>query len=99
MIFSFIGVSLLTLAVAIPMAEMCSMYPVAGGQYSWVAALTPTKYARGLSYVTGWFMLIGMFCYIDNMHDKHLFKLTQLRSPCNGSDKQLYCLEFCTRHG
>ncbi|KAJ5386478.1 hypothetical protein N7509_009019 [Penicillium cosmopolitanum] len=42
MVFSFIGVSLLTLAVAIPMAEMCSMY------------------ARGLSYVTGWFMLIGL---------------------------------------
>jgi amino acid transporter len=59
MVFSFIGVSLLTLAVAIPMAEMCSMYPVAGGQYSWVAALAPPKIARGLSYVTGWFMLIG----------------------------------------
>jgi hypothetical protein len=25
-----------------------------------VAALTPPRYARGLSYVTGWFMLIGM---------------------------------------
>ena len=59
MVFAFIGVSLLTLAVAIPMAEMCSMYPVAGGQYSWVAALTPPRYARGLSYATGWFMLIG----------------------------------------
>jgi amino acid transporter len=61
MIFSFIGVSLLTLAVAIPMAEMCSMYPVAGGQYSWVAALAPPSIARGLSYVTGWFMLIGTY--------------------------------------
>lgn len=60
MVFSFLGVSLLTLAVAIPMAEMCSMYPVAGGQYSWVAALAPPKIARGLSYVTGWFMLIGL---------------------------------------
>ncbi|KAJ5167803.1 uncharacterized protein N7482_003397 [Penicillium canariense] len=60
MVFSFLGVSLLTLAVAIPMAEMCSMYPVAGGQYSWVAALTPPRFARGLSYATGWFMLIGL---------------------------------------
>lgn len=60
MVFSFIGVSILTLAVAIPMAEMCSMYPVAGGQYSWVAALAPPRIARGLSYVTGWFMIIGM---------------------------------------
>lgn len=60
MIFSFIGVSILTLAVAMPMAEMCSMYPVAGGQYSWVAALAPPKIARGLSYITGWFLIIGM---------------------------------------
>lgn len=64
MVFSFIGVSLLTMAVAIPMAEMCSMYPVAGGQYSWVAALAPPKIARGLSYVTGWFMNIGAFCFL-----------------------------------
>ncbi|PWY69318.1 GABA permease [Aspergillus eucalypticola CBS 122712] len=60
MVFSFIGVSLLTLAVAIPMAEMCSMYPVAGGQYSWVAALAPPRISRQLSYITGWFMLIGL---------------------------------------
>ncbi|PYI31509.1 GABA permease [Aspergillus indologenus CBS 114.80] len=73
MVFSFIGVSLLTLAVAIPMAEMCSMYPVAGGQYSWVAALAPPKIARGLSYITGWFMLIGMLdpfpCSTSNAHN------------------------------
>lgn len=62
MVYSFIGVSLLTLAVVIPMAEMCSMYPVAGGQYSWVAVLAPPKIARGLSYVAGWFMVVGI-CY------------------------------------
>lgn len=60
MVFSFIGVSIVTLTVALPMAEMCSMYPVAGGQYSWVAVLAPRQLGRGLSYVTGWFMLIGM---------------------------------------
>lgn len=42
------------------MAEMCSAYPVAGGQYSWVAMLAPKKVARGLSYICGWFMLIGL---------------------------------------
>ncbi|KAL1967170.1 hypothetical protein VTN77DRAFT_3461 [Rasamsonia byssochlamydoides] len=60
MIYSFIGVSLLSFAVAVPMAEMCSMYPVAGGQYSWVAALAPPRIARGFSYIAGWFMLIGI---------------------------------------
>ncbi|KAJ5887801.1 hypothetical protein N7495_007842 [Penicillium taxi] len=60
MIWSFLAVSIITLAVAASMAEMCSQWPVAGGQYSWVAALTPPKYARGLSYVAGWFMLTGL---------------------------------------
>lgn len=64
MIFSFLAVSVVTLAVAIPMAEMCSMYPVAGGQYSWVAALAPPSISRGLSYVSGWFTIIGMALFV-----------------------------------
>jgi len=60
MVWSWIGVSIVSLAVAYSMAEMCSAYPVAGGQYSWVAILAPPKLARGLSYVCGWFMLIGI---------------------------------------
>ncbi len=39
---------------------MCSAYPLAGGQYSWVAVLAPPKIARGMSWVTGWFLLIGV---------------------------------------
>jgi hypothetical protein len=38
----------------------CSALPVAGGQYSWVAVLAPKSIARGMSYVSGWFMLIGI---------------------------------------
>ena len=60
MIWSWIGISVFALAVAYSMAEMCSYLPVAGGQYSWVAALAPPSIARGMSYVTGWFMLVGM---------------------------------------
>lgn len=60
MVWSWIAVCVLSLAVAYSMAEMCSAYPVAGGQYSWVAVLAPRKAARGFSYVTGWFMLIGI---------------------------------------
>lgn len=60
MVFSFLAVCFLTFSVVIPMAEMCSMYPVAGGQYTWCAVLAPPKIARGLSYVDGWFMIIGM---------------------------------------
>ncbi|EOD52824.1 putative gaba permease protein [Neofusicoccum parvum] len=60
MIWSWVGVCAVSLAVAYSMAEMCSAYPVAGGQYSWVAILAPKRWARGLSYVCGWFMLIGI---------------------------------------
>lgn len=59
MIWSWLGTCAASLAVAYSLAEMCSAYPVAGGQYSWVAILSPPKWARGLSYVCGWFMLIG----------------------------------------
>jgi len=31
-----------------------SRYPVAGGQYSWVAILAPTRWARSMSYLCGW---------------------------------------------
>ncbi|KAL9618658.1 MAG: hypothetical protein Q9160_006625 [Pyrenula sp. 1 TL-2023] len=60
MVWSWIAVCLVTLAVAYSFAEMCSAYPVAGGQYSWVAVLAPPRYARGLSWVTGWFMITGI---------------------------------------
>ena len=60
MIYSWIGISVCSLAVAYSMAEISSAYPVAGGQYSWVAILAPPSIARGMSYVTGWFLLTGM---------------------------------------
>lgn len=47
------------MAVAYSFVEICSEFPVAGGQYSWVAILAPARYARPLSYCCGWFILIG----------------------------------------
>ncbi|KAI9706424.1 MAG: hypothetical protein M1836_003429 [Candelina mexicana] len=60
MIWSWLGICVVTLAVAYSLAEICSAYPTAGGQYSWVAILAPPKIARGLSWVTGWFMITGV---------------------------------------
>ncbi|KAI3139145.1 hypothetical protein CBS147326_2823 [Penicillium roqueforti] len=60
MIFGWVGVCAVTILIALAMAEMCSRWPVAGGQYSWVAMLAPPKVSRQLSYITGWFMLIGI---------------------------------------
>ncbi|KAJ5592250.1 hypothetical protein N7537_009154 [Penicillium hordei] len=60
MIFGWISVCMFTMLIALAMAEMCSRWPVAGGQYSWVAMLAPTRVSRQLSYITGWFMLTGV---------------------------------------
>jgi choline transport protein len=60
MIYSWIGICIVTLAVAYSLAEMCSAYPVNGGQYSWVALLAPPRIAREMSWVTGWFMITGI---------------------------------------
>lgn len=60
MVWSWIGICAFSLTVAYSMAEMCSAYPVAGGQYSWAAILAPPKMARTFSFVNGWFMLIGI---------------------------------------
>ncbi|KAH8700527.1 putative GABA permease [Talaromyces proteolyticus] len=59
-LYGWIGTCVLTMAVACAMAEMCSRWPVAGGQYSWVALMAPEQIAREMSYVTGWFMLMGI---------------------------------------
>ncbi|KAI1612688.1 amino acid transporter [Exophiala viscosa] len=58
-IYSWIGVCFFSLFVAYSFAEICSAFPVAGGQYSWVAILTPPKWARLTSYLCGWFIVIG----------------------------------------
>ncbi|TVY78537.1 Choline transport protein [Lachnellula suecica] len=58
MIWGWVGISLVSLCVAYSMAEMCSEYPVAGGQYSWVYILSPKSIRRQFSYLTGWFMII-----------------------------------------
>ncbi|KAG2415000.1 hypothetical protein HFD88_006190 [Aspergillus terreus] len=60
MIYGWIGVCTVTMAIALSMAEMCSRWPVAGGQYSWVALLAPPRVSRQMSYITGWFMLTGI---------------------------------------
>ncbi|ETS87878.1 hypothetical protein PFICI_01706 [Pestalotiopsis fici W106-1] len=46
-----------TVAVTCSLAEIASMYPTAGGQYYWVAALSPPSGRCFASYFTGWISL------------------------------------------
>ncbi|KAL2060120.1 hypothetical protein VTL71DRAFT_9942 [Oculimacula yallundae] len=54
-IISFIG----TVAIASSLAEIASIYPTAGGQYHWVAALAPKKQMIVASWFTGWISIGG----------------------------------------
>ncbi|KFY17763.1 hypothetical protein V492_00431 [Pseudogymnoascus sp. VKM F-4246] len=57
-IFGWVG----TFASFIVLAELASMAPTAGGQYHWAAMLAPPKYMKFISFVTGWFTILGWQC-------------------------------------
>lgn len=57
-IISFIG----TVAIAISLAELASIFPTAGGQYHWVASLAPLDYRKTASWLTGWISIGGQIC-------------------------------------
>ena len=58
-LWGWILVSLISLAIAASLAEICAVYPTAGGVYYWSAMLSTPKYAPVASWVTGWLTLVG----------------------------------------
>ncbi|KAF4414735.1 amino acid permease [Fusarium acutatum] len=50
---------LYTVATALSLAEIASVYPTAGGQYHWVAALFPPRGRKTVSWLTGWISIGG----------------------------------------
>nr|UJH94476.1 Hnm1 [Starmerella bombicola] len=61
LVYGWIGCCFFTVFVVLVMAELCSAYPVAGGQYSWCLILGQgTKWGRLVSYICGWFQLSGL---------------------------------------
>lgn len=47
------------LSFATSLAEFLSAYPTAGGQYHWVAIVSPRAYAPFLAWLSGWITLFG----------------------------------------
>ncbi|KAF2742169.1 polyamine transporter TPO5 [Sporormia fimetaria CBS 119925] len=58
-LYGWILVSLISLCIAASLAEICAVYPTAGGVYYWSAMLATPKYAPVASWVTGWLTLVG----------------------------------------
>jgi len=46
-------------AAILAMAEMASMAPTSGGQYHWVSEFAPKSYQKIMSYIVGWYCVLG----------------------------------------
>ena len=58
-IWGWILVTSISLCIAASLAEICSVYPTAGGVYYWSAQLSKKEYAPIVSWIDGWFNLVG----------------------------------------
>ncbi|KAH7031683.1 gaba permease [Microdochium trichocladiopsis] len=58
-IWGWVLLSFLSIAIAASLAEICSVYPTAGGVYYWSALLSTPGWAPIASWVTGWLTLVG----------------------------------------
>ena len=59
LIYGYILVFFGTLATASSLGELASMYPTAGGQYHFVALLTPGKLKNVLSFLAGYISILA----------------------------------------
>lgn len=58
-IWGLVTAGVCNLCLAASLSEFLSAYPTAGGQYHWAAIITPRRWSRGVSYVTGWINVSG----------------------------------------
>ncbi|EEH17962.2 hypothetical protein PABG_00525 [Paracoccidioides brasiliensis Pb03] len=58
-IWGWVFVTLISMAIAASLAEICSVYPTAGGVYYWSAMLATKKWAPLMSFIDGWLTLVG----------------------------------------
>ncbi|KAF2146051.1 uncharacterized protein K452DRAFT_219377 [Aplosporella prunicola CBS 121167] len=58
-LWGWVLVSLISLAIAASLAEICAVYPTAGGVYYWAAMLSTRRWAPIASWIVGWLTLVG----------------------------------------
>ncbi|KAG1250982.1 hypothetical protein G6F68_012517 [Rhizopus microsporus] len=59
-IWGWVITGLLTMMVALSLAEICSAYPTTGGLYFWVSRLATSSWVPLACWVTGWCNWIGL---------------------------------------
>lgn len=55
LVVAFLG----NLAMALSLAEICTVFPTSGGQYHWASILAPASVAPLISFCAGWFATAG----------------------------------------
>lgn len=58
-IWGWVLVTLISIGIAASLAEICAVYPTAGGVYYWSAMLSTRKWAPLMSFIDGWLTLVG----------------------------------------
>lgn len=58
-LYGWIFVSLISMCIAASLAEICAVFPTAGGVYYWSAMLSTPRWAPLVSFVDGWLTLVG----------------------------------------
>ncbi|KAL4754918.1 hypothetical protein BDW72DRAFT_164654 [Aspergillus terricola var. indicus] len=58
-IWGWVFVTLISIAIAASLAEICAVYPTAGGVYYWSAMLSTREWAPMMSFIDGWLTLVG----------------------------------------
>ncbi|KAL9565017.1 hypothetical protein ACKAV7_010875 [Fusarium commune] len=62
-IYGFILVTILQCFLGASLAEFVSSYPTEGGMYHWIAAVAPRRATGILSFLTGWFSVLGFVMF------------------------------------
>ncbi|GKU20454.1 unnamed protein product [Fusarium langsethiae] len=57
--YNYVLSAIFSLCTASSLGEIASIYPTAGGQYHWVAALAPSSICKSASFMTGWISIGG----------------------------------------
>ncbi|KAJ5561734.1 hypothetical protein N7535_003805 [Penicillium sp. DV-2018c] len=58
-LWGWVFVTLISTAIAASLAEICAVYPTAGGVYYWSAMLSTPRWAPLMSFIDGWLTLVG----------------------------------------
>jgi amino acid transporter len=58
-LWGWVLVSLISVCIAASLAEICAVFPTAGGVYYWSAMLSSREWAPLVSFVDGWLTLVG----------------------------------------